>query len=140
VSLRSRTLSYQQLADIPFFAGWTPDELAAVEGVAERVDYPARAHLGEQGTTAYEFIVILSGEADVVVDGHVVAELGPGDHVGEMPRLDGSPRNASVVAVTPVRALMAGSRAFRALVDQVPSLDRKLLVSLTHRLGAHETA
>lgn len=51
-----------------------------------------------------EFIVILSGQVDVFIDGHVVATLGAGDHIGERALLDGSPRNASVVAKTDVRA------------------------------------
>lgn len=132
-----RKHSYDKLADIPFFAGWTSDELAHVDRVADFVDYQPQEHLIKQGTTGYEFIVILAGEVDVVIDGHVVASLGAGDHVGEMALLDGSPRNASVVAKTAVKALLVGSREFRALVDQVPSLDRKLLISLTQRLRAN---
>jgi len=138
MSLLSRKHSYDKLADIPFFAGWTHDELAHVDRVAEWVEYEPLDHLIKQGATGYEFIVILSGDVDVVIDGHVIAQLGPGDHVGEMALLDGSPRNASVIARTPVRALLVGSREFRALVDQVPSLDRKLLISLTQRLRANE--
>jgi CRP-like cAMP-binding protein len=138
VSLLARKHSYDKLADLPFFHGWTKDELAAVDRVAEWVDYAPLEHLIKQGTTGYEFIVILSGEVDVIIDGHVIASLGPGDHVGEMALLDGSPRNASVVAKNEVRALLVGSREFRALVDQVPSLDRKLLISLTQRLRSTE--
>lgn len=138
MSLLTRKHSYDKLADIPFFAGWTQDELAHVDRVAEWVDYQPLEHLIKQGATGYEFIVILAGEVDVAIDGHVVAHLGPGDHVGEMALLDGSPRNASVIARTPVRAMLVGSREFRALVDQVPSLDRKLLISLTQRLRANE--
>lgn len=138
MSLLARKHSYDKLADLPFFHGWTKDELAAVDRVAEWVDYAPLEHLIKQGTTGYEFIVILSGEVDVIIDGHVIATLGPGDHVGEMALLDGKPRNASVVAKNDVRALLVGSREFRALVDQVPSLDRKLLISLTQRLRANE--
>jgi CRP-like cAMP-binding protein len=138
VSLLSRKRTYDKLADIPFFSGWTNDELSHIDRVAEWVEYQPLEHLIKQGTTGYEFIVILSGEVDVLIDGNPIATLGPGDHVGEMALLDGSPRNASVVAKTPVRALLVGSREFRALVDQVPSLDRKLLISLTQRLRANE--
>ena len=138
MSLLTRKHSYDKLADIPFFHNWTKDELAAVDKVAEWVDYAPLEHLIKQGTTGYEFLVILAGEVDVVIDGHVIATLGPGDHVGEMALLDGAPRNASVIAKTPVRALLVGSREFRALVHQVPSLDRQLLISLTRRLRQAE--
>jgi CRP-like cAMP-binding protein len=138
VSLLTRKHSYDKLADIPFFSGWTKEELAHIDRVAEWVTYKPLEQLIKQGTTGYEFIVILEGDVDVIIDGHVVASLGAGDHVGEMALLDGAPRNASVIATTAVRALLVGSREFRALVDQVPSLDRKLLISLTKRLRQAE--
>lgn len=138
MSLLSRKHSYDKLAEIPFFDGWTNEELAHVDRVAEWVGYDPLEVLIKQGSTGYEFLVILEGEVDVIIDGQVIASLGPGDHVGEMALLDGKPRNASVVAKTPVRALLVASREFRALVDQVPSLDRKLLVSLTRRLRSAE--
>lgn len=134
MALFARKHSYDKLADIPFFKGWTGDELAQIDRVAEYVSYQAGEQLIKQGTTGYEFIVILEGEVDVSIDGEVVATLGAGDHVGEMALLDGSPRNATVVAKGDVRALLVGAREFRGLVELVPSLDRKLLISLTQRL------
>lgn len=134
MALFARKHSYDKLADIPFFKGWTGDELAQVDRVAEYVSYADGERLIRQGTTGYEFIVILQGEVLVTIDGEAVAELGPGDHVGEMALLDGAPRNATVVANGDVRALLVGAREFRALVELAPSLDRKLLVSLTQRL------
>ena len=134
MALFARKHSYDKLADIPFFKGWTGDELAHVDRVAEYVSYADGDQLIKQGTTGYEFIVILEGEVQVLIDGEVVADLGAGDHVGEMALLDGSPRNATVTAKGAVRALLVGAREFRALVELVPSLDRKLLISLTQRL------
>jgi len=134
MSLFSRKHSYDKLADVPFFDGWTGDELAQVDRVADYVNYGAGEALIKQGTAGYEFIVILEGEVEVSVDGQVVATLGPGDHVGEMALLSNSPRNATVTAKDKVRALLVGSREFNALVAVSPSLDKKLLISLTKRL------
>lgn len=138
MSLLGRKRSYDKLADVPFFDGWSGDELAEIDKVAEYVTYAPDEKLITQGTTGYEFIVILGGEVDVIVDGHTVATLGPGDHVGEMALLDGAPRNASVVAKQEVSALLVGSREFRSLLSSTPSLDRKLLMSLTRRLRSSE--
>ena len=134
MSLFARKHSYDKLADIPFFEGWTGDELAQVDRVADYVSYKPGESLIKQGTTGYEFIVILEGEVDVKVDGEVIATLGAGDHVGEQALLSNHPRNATVVAKGDVRALLVGVREFRALVETSPSLDRKLLTSLTARL------
>lgn len=139
MNLLARKPSYETLTELPFFTGWTAEELAHLDRIAEWADYEPLEHLIEQGSAGYEFLVILAGQVDVALDGRVVAELGPGDHVGETALLDGSPRPVSVIAKTAVRAVLVGAREFRALVDQVPSLDRKLLISLTQRLRASES-
>ena len=136
MSLFARKHSYDKLADVPFFEGWTGEELAQVDRVADYVSYKPGERLIKEGTTGYEFIVILEGEVEVQHDGDVIATLGAGDHVGEMALLSNEKRNATVVAKGEVRALLVGAREFRALVDLAPSLDKKLLASLTQRLRA----
>lgn len=131
--MRNRN-TYSELSDLPFFRGWTKDELSQIDRVAERVSYVPGEALIRENRTGLEFIVVLEGEIDVSVGGTNVATLGPGDHVGEMALLDGTRTSATVTAVTPVKALLVGSREFQALLQQVPTLDRKLLVSLTRRL------
>jgi CRP-like cAMP-binding protein len=133
MGLLARKHSYDKLAEIPFFEGWTDEELAHVDKAADYVAYKPGEALIKQGTTGYEFIVILEGNVDVTVDGEAVASLSAGDHVGEMALLSHEKRNATVVATDDVRALLVGSREFRALVDLAPSLDKKLVASLTQR-------
>ena len=126
--------SHEALEKLPFFAGWTKDELTAVDKVADEVTFAPGELLMKQGNVAYEFIVIIDGTVGIEHDGEQIASLGPGEHVGEMALLDGGVRSATVVARTEVKALLVGSREFRALVAKLPSLDRQLLKSLTRRL------
>lgn len=128
------------MSELPFFRGWTKEELGYLDRVAERVTYEPGETLIREGRTGLEFIVILEGDVQVAVAGEPVAMLGAGDHVGEMALLDGSRTSATVTATTPVRALLVESRAFRGLLDMAPSLDRKLLISLTRRLREQASA
>jgi len=62
--------------------------------------------------------------------------LGPGDFFGEMSLIDGMPRSASVIAGSPTVLLVIEARSFQHLLDTVPGLQKKLLVTLSARLRA----
>jgi len=62
--------------------------------------------------------------------------LGPGDFFGEMSLIDGMPRSASVIAEDASVLLVIQARSFRSLLDEVPDLQKKLLVTLSARLRA----
>ena len=50
----------------------------------------------------------------------IIAQLGPGDCVGELALLDHGPRTATVTAATPLTVLVLGPREFSGLLDEVP--------------------
>ena len=71
-------------------------------------------------------------------DGEVAAELGPGQHFGELALLDGGPRTATVTAASDMTVLVLSKPAFNAVLDEIPTLAHKLLVSTARRLRESE--
>ena len=59
----------------------------------------------KEGDYSTELIGIEEGTADVIRDGNTIASLAQGDVIGEMGLLTREPRNASVIATSPMRVL-----------------------------------
>ena len=90
----------------------------ATSGGAARLErHPADAILMEQGDVGDRFLVIETGDVDIRIDGRSVQRLGPGAGIGEVALLRASPRTATVVAVTDVRAVTIGAGDFCAAVS-----------------------
>jgi CRP-like cAMP-binding protein len=100
---------------------------------AAELEVPPGKMLCSKGETAHEFFVIEDGTAKVVRDGQYLDELGPGDFFGEMGLLENAPRNADVVAKTPVRLMVLSGRALRDLEREAPGFARKLSRSIEQR-------
>jgi Cyclic nucleotide-binding domain len=64
-------------------------------------------HLVEQGEQGRDLFLVLDGVLSVVIDGEVVAELGPGAILGERAVLEGGIRTATLSAATNVRVAVA---------------------------------
>jgi CRP-like cAMP-binding protein len=124
---------------LPLFAGCTPDELEAIDRLADEVTVPAGRTVMTQGELGQEFALIVSGEADIVKDGVVVASIGPGDYFGEVALLDSITRTASVVARTDLVLEVLDRRGFNTLLDDLPRLSRSILKGLAHRLAELES-
>jgi CRP-like cAMP-binding protein len=104
------------------------DELTVAEGT----------ELTRQGGVGREAFVIIDGAAVVTKDGEPAAELGPGDHFGELALLDGGPRTATVTTTTDTTVLVLSKPAFNAVLDEIPTLAHKLLVATARRLRESE--
>jgi CRP-like cAMP-binding protein len=126
------------LSEVPLFSALSKRDLQLVARAAEDVNVDAGKVLVTEGSAGTEFFVIVGGKARVTRRGRKVADLGPGQFFGELALLDRAPRNATVVAETPMELLVLGQREFAALIDEVPGLAHKLLAGLARRLREHD--
>jgi CRP/FNR family cyclic AMP-dependent transcriptional regulator len=130
----ARDLKFEQLAKVRLFSAFNKKELALIAKASDEVDVPAGKTLVVEGSPGHEFFLILDGEATVRRNGRKVASLGSGQYFGELALLDRGPRNATVVAETPMHLLVLGQREFGGVLDEVPILAHKLLTIMAGRL------
>lgn len=126
------------LRQVSLFSALSRKELGLVARRAEDVKVAAGKVLVSEGAPGSEFFVIVDGTAKVTRQGRKVATLGPGDAFGELALLDKAPRNATVVAETPLEVVVLGQREFAGIIDEVPGFSRKLLAGLAHRLRDYD--
>ena len=93
----------------------------------------------QQGDASDALYVITSGRVRVERDQAaepplVLAELGPGDVIGEMGLLDGGPRSATVTAIEDTETLEIHATVLAVVVMQYPQITTALLRTLSRRL------
>ncbi len=128
----------EQLAGIPLFSACSGKDLQRLARAADELAVTAGSELTTQGGVGREAFVILDGTAEVTKDGVVAAQLGPGDHFGELALLDGGPRTATVTATSDMTLLVMSKPAFNAVLDEIPTLAHKLLIATARRLRESE--
>ena len=124
----------ERLQQVSLFAECSKKELENLAHVLDEVALPAERVMATQGQHGREAFIILSGTARVERDGVEVAQLGPGDYFGELSLLDAGPRNATVIANEPIDVLVMGRQQFNTVLDDVPGLARRLLITTARRL------
>ena len=102
-----------RLEGIPLFAGLGKSERRLVARCADEVELEPGDSLCREGELAWEFLVIEEGSAKVVRGDQFLNELGPGDFLGEIGVIEGTARNATVTALSPIRAIVMTGHAFR---------------------------
>jgi CRP-like cAMP-binding protein len=128
----------EMLARVPMFAGLSTSQLRDISRLATRLDLPAGRQLTTQGAVGQEFLIVLDGDVEVVLDGVVVATPTAGQCYGEIALLDRRPRTASVVATTDVIVDVIGRREFRELLKMQPPIAEQLQITMAERLAANE--
>jgi CRP/FNR family cyclic AMP-dependent transcriptional regulator len=120
---------------VPLFAECSNKELSEVAGIADEIDLREGKELTKQGRPGREFFVLVEGTAEVKRGARRVNLLGPGDFFGEISLVRQVPRTATVVATSPVRALVITDRSFRSLLEHQPGIQTKVMSALAARLG-----
>lgn len=108
------------LRHIALFATMSNADLARLAQLGEPVDAEPGALLMDQGDVGLECFLVLEGEAGIMSNGQHVATIGAGSVVGEMALVGHRPRNASVVAQTPMRLLSFDIAHFKRLLEDMP--------------------
>jgi len=124
------------LRGVPLFAGCSKTELQRIASLADELDLAEGATLIREGERGREFLVVVSGTVSVTKRRNKVTDLGAGDFIGEIALVSDVPRTATVTATSPVRLLVVTDRAFRGLIEEMPSIATKVLQVLGERLHA----
>lgn len=116
-------------------------QLALFDGVDDRtilqllrhvftVDFEEGEQIIEQGAEERSMYVLVSGTAEVRREGERLAEISPGNHVGEMALVDEGPRSAEVIAIEPVTALVISPDEFDEMIRRIPAVGNRILSNL----------
>lgn len=122
-----------KLRDIPLFAKLSRKQRKLLALRADEVDVQPGKLVCRKGEPANEVYVIEQGTAKVVRDDQYLDELGPGDLFGEMGVLDNAPRNADVVAITPLTLMILSGSALRELEREQPELAARISATVEQR-------
>jgi CRP-like cAMP-binding protein len=94
-----------RLTAIPIFSDLSEDEGRRLATFATETSAAEGQILMKEGDYSTELIAIEEGTADVIRGGEKIASLKQGDLIGEMGLLEREPRNADVIATSPMRLL-----------------------------------
>ena len=130
----SQDKKVESLKRAPLFAGLSRKELVQLARLTDDAEVPAGRVLCKEGELGREFFVLVEDTVDVLRDRRHVATLGAGDFVGEISLLDQTSRTATVTATTPLRFFVLTPKDFQRMLDDNPSVERKVLRALAQRV------
>ena len=119
-----------RLKEIPIFSHLSDEEAKRLAAFASETSVAEGQILMKQGDYSTELIGIQEGTADVLQDGKKIASLKQGDLIGEMGLLSREPRNADVIATSPMRLLTFSAYGIGRLCSALPSVRDRLLAYL----------
>jgi CRP-like cAMP-binding protein len=135
-----RDAKVRLLSGVPLFSPCAKHELRRIAALVDEVEAPKGKMLVREGDQGAEFFVVVEGSATVTRRGRKVATVGPGSFFGELALLDQGPRAATVTADTDMQLLVLSSRAFSAILYDMPSVSRGILRGMAKRLRSAESA
>ena len=123
-----------RFSSVPLFEECSKRELKLLAKIAVVEPRAAGATLVTEGESGSNAFVILQGKCRVTRNGRRVGQVGAGAIVGELSMLNKAPRNATVVAESPLEVAIIARKEFLALLDSSPTIRHKLLTSLAARV------
>jgi signal transduction histidine kinase len=136
-------VSQALLRQLPLFAQLSDADLALLEKASRQLSPTAGEVLMLEGSPGGSLYVIIEGEFEITKrtgpGEMIIAVRGPGEVIGEMSLLDGSPRTATVRSLGPSRLLEIDQGAFHRLLESSPTATLSILHTITSRLRHTES-
>jgi CRP-like cAMP-binding protein len=134
VAMRHQYEIHTTLSTLPMFRHCNRKQLDQIASITDEVEVPTGHVLCREGGRARECFIIVTGQAEVTLDGAHLATVNAGETVGEMALLDGGRRSATVTTTAPTVVLVIEGLRFEALVHAVPAVSRAVVRALSERL------
>ena len=126
--------------DVVAFPTLDDSELAVLQALGSRRSVAMGEYLYREGDATYDFYVILSGAAEIVVrsDGEerIITRHGPGQFLGELNLLSGQRVYLSARVVEPGEVIVVPRAALHHLIATAPTLGDTILVAFLARRSA----
>jgi len=121
--------------------GLTPSQTATLCRCAFVMEIPADSVVMRQGLVEHDLYLVLTGRFELLMGDCRLAELGPGDVLGEV-SFFGEPgeRVATVRSLTPGRVMVLENRLLERLVAHDPEVACRALYNLGRIVSAHLAA
>jgi CRP/FNR family transcriptional regulator, cyclic AMP receptor protein len=126
------------LRKVPLFAACSTKELRQIAAIADELAFREGKVLTKQGGPGREMFILLDGTVKVERNGVQINELGPGDFLGEGALVLRKPRNATITATSPLRALVITDANFNELLLADGRISGKVHETLAARTPPEE--
>lgn len=123
------------ISRVPLFGRCSKKELRMIANLADQIEWPEGKTLIKEGRPGSEFFILIEGTASVSQGGSKLRDLLAGDWAGEIALISDVPRTATVVATSPIRALVMTRGGFSQLMTDSPSIAAKVLAGLGERVA-----
>jgi CRP/FNR family cyclic AMP-dependent transcriptional regulator len=128
----------------PIARALTAEQSQVLAGLVNLRSWQRGDVLAQEGTVDDRLIAIVEGSVAVVKhrgtpDETLLVTLHAGDLAHELGFLDGTPRNASLVAAEPARVLVLTKRALESMIDAQPRIVYEIMCAIVraaHRVQA----
>ncbi|HEY1554229.1 MAG TPA: cyclic nucleotide-binding domain-containing protein [Kofleriaceae bacterium] len=130
------TLKLETMKSLQMFRYLSYKELVKVSAIADMIDVKAGQTIFTQGEPGDAMYVVASGTVKLVKADTKVAELGKGQHFGEMALVDRTSRSLGAVAATDAQLVVITRKDFYDVIKREPASAVKLLWAFVQVLGA----
>jgi CRP-like cAMP-binding protein len=139
---QSHTL-VKALRNVPSLAVCDDETLLEIVGDSINLVWPSGHRVFEHGTPSSGLYIVLSGRVRVLGNGGgELAELGPGEHFGEMSLLFGTTHQSTVETLDATELMVVPKEQFDALLAEHPELSAAIRRKAEERMALNrgETA